>query len=99
MGFIWFWLVAVMLVAYVLFDGFDLGVGILHPFLARREEERQLMLRFQIIGKRERQTLEHASGPIEFGRGPQRENIARCVVPVSVTAMDRTRPLTDSPDI
>jgi len=45
MGFIWFWLVAVMLVAYVLFDGFDLGVGILHPFLARREEERQLMLR------------------------------------------------------
>jgi hypothetical protein len=45
MGFIWFWLVAVMLVAYVLFDGFDLGVGILHPFLARTEEERQLMLR------------------------------------------------------
>jgi cytochrome bd ubiquinol oxidase subunit II len=45
MGFIWFWLVAVMLVAYVLFDGFDLGVGILHPFLARTEQERQLMLR------------------------------------------------------
>jgi len=45
MGFIWFWLVALMLVAYVLLDGFDLGVGILHPFLARTEEERQLMLR------------------------------------------------------
>jgi cytochrome d ubiquinol oxidase subunit II len=45
MGFIWFWLVAVMLIAYVLFDGFDLGVGILHPFLARTEQERQLMLR------------------------------------------------------
>lgn len=45
MGFIWFWVVAVMLVAYVLFDGFDLGVGILHPFLARTEQERQLMLR------------------------------------------------------
>ena len=45
MGFIWFWIVAVMLVAYVLLDGFDLGVGILHPFLARTEEERQLMLR------------------------------------------------------
>ena len=29
MGFIWFWLVAVMLVAYVVLDGFDLGVGIL----------------------------------------------------------------------
>jgi cytochrome d ubiquinol oxidase subunit II len=45
MGFIWFWLVAIMLVAYVVLDGFDLGVGILHLFLARTEPERQLMLR------------------------------------------------------
>jgi len=45
MGFVWFWLVAIMLVAYVVLDGFDLGVGILHPFLARNEQERQLMLR------------------------------------------------------
>jgi cytochrome bd ubiquinol oxidase subunit II len=45
MGFIWFWLVAIMLVAYVVFDGFDLGVGILHVFLARTEQERQIMIR------------------------------------------------------
>jgi len=45
MGFVWFWLVAIMLVAYVVLDGFDLGVGILHPFLAHNEKERQLMLR------------------------------------------------------
>ena len=45
MGFIWFWLVAVMIAAYVIFDGFDIGVGILHPFLARSEEDRQLMVR------------------------------------------------------
>src|SRR5712692_9069750 len=45
MGFIWFWLVAVMMVAYVVFDGFDLGVGILHPFLARTEEEKQILHR------------------------------------------------------
>jgi cytochrome bd ubiquinol oxidase subunit II len=45
MGFIWFWIVAVMLVAYVVLDGFDLGVGILHLFLARTEQERRLMLR------------------------------------------------------
>ncbi len=45
MGFIWFWLVAVMLVAYVLLDGFDLGVGILHPLLARTEQERKIMIR------------------------------------------------------
>src|SRR5208283_4338839 len=45
MGFIWFWIVAFMLVAYVVLDGFDLGVGILHLFLARTEHEKQLSLR------------------------------------------------------
>jgi cytochrome bd ubiquinol oxidase subunit II len=45
MGFIWFWLVAAMLVAYVVLDGFDIGVGILHLFLARNQQERQLTLR------------------------------------------------------
>ena len=45
MGFVWFWIVAVMLVAYVVLDGFDLGVGILHLLLARTEEERQISLR------------------------------------------------------
>ncbi|MGC2619114.1 MAG: cytochrome d ubiquinol oxidase subunit II [Acidobacteriaceae bacterium] len=45
MGFIWFWIVAVMIAAYVVLDGFDLGVGILAPFLARTEEERRTLLR------------------------------------------------------
>src|SRR5881296_4626900 len=45
MGFIWFWLVAVMIVAYVVFDGFDIGVGIVYPFLARADEDKQVMLR------------------------------------------------------
>jgi cytochrome d ubiquinol oxidase subunit II len=45
MGFIWFWLVAVMIVGYVVLDGFDLGVGVLHIFLARNEEERATTLR------------------------------------------------------
>jgi cytochrome d ubiquinol oxidase subunit II len=45
MGFIWFWIVAAMLAAYVVLDGFDLGVGILHPLLARSERERQIMFR------------------------------------------------------
>ena len=34
-----------MLAAYVVLDGFDLGVGILHPLLARSESDRQIMLR------------------------------------------------------
>ena len=44
MGFIWFWLVAVMIVGYVVLDGFDLGVGVLHLFLVRTEAERQTTL-------------------------------------------------------
>ena len=45
MGFLWFWLVAVMIVGYVVLDGFDLGVGVLHLFLVRTEQERQVALR------------------------------------------------------
>jgi cytochrome d ubiquinol oxidase subunit II len=44
MGFIWFWLVAVMIVGYVVLDGFDLGVGVLHLFLARNEDDRRSTL-------------------------------------------------------
>jgi len=44
MGFVWFWLVAVMIVGYVVLDGFDLGVGVLHLFLARNETERRATL-------------------------------------------------------
>jgi cytochrome d ubiquinol oxidase subunit II len=44
MGFIWFWLVAVMIVGYVVLDGFDLGVGVLHLFLAHSEAERRATL-------------------------------------------------------
>ena len=41
----WYLLVAIMIVAYVVFDGFDLGVGVLHLFIARTEEERTLLVR------------------------------------------------------
>jgi len=44
MGFLWFWLVAVMIVGYVVLDGFDLGVGVLHMFLMRTEAERKAAL-------------------------------------------------------
>jgi adenylate cyclase len=38
------------------------------------------MLQVQVTNKRERQQFEHAAGPIEFGRGPRREPITRCVI-------------------
>jgi len=45
MGTIWFCLVALMLAAYVVFDGFDLGAGIIHLFVAKTPDERRLVLR------------------------------------------------------
>ncbi|HEY9142025.1 MAG TPA: cytochrome d ubiquinol oxidase subunit II, partial [Bryobacteraceae bacterium] len=41
---IWFWLVACMLVAYVIFDGFDFGAGIVHFLVARNDDERRAVL-------------------------------------------------------
>jgi len=45
MLFIWFWLVAIMLTAYVVLDGFDLGAGILHLFIAKTDQERRTVIR------------------------------------------------------
>jgi cytochrome bd ubiquinol oxidase subunit II len=42
---LWFWLVGFMLATYVVLDGFDLGAGVLHIFVARTEEERGQILR------------------------------------------------------
>jgi cytochrome d ubiquinol oxidase subunit II len=42
---IWFILVAVMLIGYVVLDGFDLGAGIIHVLVAKTEDERRLILR------------------------------------------------------
>jgi len=41
---IWFCLVAVMIAAYVVLDGFDLGAGILHRFVAKTDAERRAVL-------------------------------------------------------
>ncbi len=42
---LWFMLVALMLTMYVLLDGFDLGAGVIHLFVARTDEERRIILR------------------------------------------------------
>ena len=34
---LWFTLVAVMIALYVVLDGFDLGAGVIHLFVARNE--------------------------------------------------------------
>ncbi len=41
----WYLLVAIMITAYVVLDGFDLGIGVLHLFLARSEEDRRILIR------------------------------------------------------
>jgi len=42
---LWFVLVALMLAVYVLLDGFDLGAGAIHPFVARTDAERRMIYR------------------------------------------------------
>src|SRR5437763_1806343 len=49
------------------------------------------MLRFLISNKRERQHFEHLAGPIEFGRGPERDGITRCVIQDGYISRDHVR--------
>ena len=41
---VWFLLLGVLLAGYAILDGFDLGVGILHPFVPKDETERRLAI-------------------------------------------------------
>jgi cytochrome bd ubiquinol oxidase subunit II len=41
----WFMAVAFMITMYVLLDGFDLGAGAIHPFVAKNDDERRMIIR------------------------------------------------------
>jgi len=45
MATLWFCIVSVMVAMYVVFDGFDIGVGVVHLFGTRDEGERRALLR------------------------------------------------------
>jgi cytochrome d ubiquinol oxidase subunit II len=42
---LWYFLIALMLTMYVILDGFDLGAGIAHLFVARTDDERRVVMR------------------------------------------------------
>src|ERR1700682_708900 len=44
MGTIWFCLIAIMIAVYVLLDGFDIGAGAIHLFVAKTDQERRQVL-------------------------------------------------------
>jgi cytochrome d ubiquinol oxidase subunit II len=44
MNMLWFWIVSVMVALYSVMDGFDLGAGALHLFVARTDRERRQVL-------------------------------------------------------
>jgi len=44
MASVWFWIVAVMVTAYVVLDGFDLGAGAIYLIAAKTDEERRRVL-------------------------------------------------------
>ena len=41
---VWYVLFVVIIAGYLIMDGFDIGVGILHPFLAKNDQERRISL-------------------------------------------------------
>lgn len=41
---VWYVLIGALLTGYAILDGFDLGIGVLYPFLARDERERRTLL-------------------------------------------------------
>ena len=43
LGSIWFVLIGVLLLGYAVLDGFDLGVGIIQPYVARSDDERHVV--------------------------------------------------------
>ena len=49
------------------------------------------MLRFHIVNERERKQLDHASGPIEIGRGPERPGMPRIVIRDLYVSKDQAR--------
>jgi signal transduction histidine kinase len=49
------------------------------------------MLHFHVHNVRERQHLEHASGPIEFGRVPSQNRVPRCIIQDAYVSRDHVR--------
>ena len=45
LGILWFMLIALLVVVYYVLDGFDLGAGILMPFVAKTESEKKALIR------------------------------------------------------
>src|SRR5512137_158333 len=41
--FVWYVLLGVLFVGYAVLDGFDLGTGVLYPFLGKTEEDKAVM--------------------------------------------------------
>ena len=43
LGIIWFCLIFVLIAGYFVLDGFDLGAGVLSPFVAKNDEEKAIV--------------------------------------------------------
>jgi signal transduction histidine kinase len=50
-----------------------------------------VMISCQVTNERESQHLEHPQGPLEFGRGPRRGEVARCIIQDPYVSKDHVR--------
>ena len=41
---LWFMLITILFIGYFFLEGFDFGVGILHPFIGKTDEERRILM-------------------------------------------------------
>jgi signal transduction histidine kinase len=49
------------------------------------------MLRVYVSNERDQQQVEHLGGPLELGRGPKRQDVARCVIQDAYVSKDHVR--------
>ena len=45
LGSLWFIIIFVLIIGYFALDGFDLGAGVLYPFLAKEERDKKRIMR------------------------------------------------------
>ena len=43
LGILWYFLIFLLIAGYFVLDGFDLGAGVLYPFIAKTDEEKELV--------------------------------------------------------
>ena len=80
---LWYWLVALMLTAWAVLDGFDFGAGILHRFVANTDEFRRLVRDIRLLKRRYDIFITdgYSKDPVHSANGEHPMGLALDIVP------------------